>query len=52
MNSLSLFAVKVHHVGQFVVGVLANTREEAAKGAEKVVIEYESLTPILTIEVI
>ena len=44
-------SLQVHHVGQFVVGVVGETREDALKGAKQVHIDYEPLAPILSIEV-
>ena len=38
-------------MGQFVVGVVGETREDALKGAKHVHIDYEPLTPVLSIEV-
>ena len=40
----------VYHVGQMIGMVIAETEEIAREGARLVKIEYEKLTPIITIE--
>ncbi|KAJ1963652.1 hypothetical protein GGI12_001932 [Dipsacomyces acuminosporus] len=41
---------KVHFYGQFIAGVIADSRETARMAAEQVVVEYEDLPAIYTID--
>ena len=47
-----LFCLQVHCIGQVVGVVLAETQQLAREAAQAVRIEYEELTPIITIEVL
>ncbi|KAI0235300.1 Xanthine dehydrogenase/oxidase [Lamellibrachia satsuma] len=47
----TIFAVdKVLHQGQIIGAVIAETRAQAVRAAKAVVVKYEELTPILTIQ--
>lgn len=48
-NVLNFF--QVHHVGQPIGAIVADTQALAQRGAKLVQIQYEELEPIITIEV-
>ena len=45
-----LFNWKMRHVGDRVAGIVAETEEQALAAREKIVVEYEVLKPIFTVE--
>ena len=50
-NSLVYLLMQVLCQGQIIGGIVAETRDQARKAARCVKVEYEELTPIITIKV-